>query len=75
MTAAPARSLPVFFRRLLDRESHLDSANLSWYEENLDREVLDYWAVDAPGRLRRSWETGEPHRERVTVRCADLHQM
>ncbi|MBE8520443.1 hypothetical protein ILP97_23640 [Amycolatopsis sp. H6(2020)] len=60
--------LPAFFTRLLDRESNIDSAKLAWYEENLDREVLDYWAVDAPGRVRRAWDTGEALRERVTVR-------
>lgn len=68
MTASRTRQLPVFFRHLLDRESNIDSANLAWYEENLDRDVLDYWAVEEPGRLRRSWDTGEALRERVTVR-------
>ena len=34
----------------------------------MDSAVLDYWVVERPGRLRRSWETGDPLRERITVR-------
>lgn len=65
MTEEP---LPDFFRLLLDRESNIDSANLEWYVENLDRDVLDYWAVEHPGRLRRSWQSGAALGERITVR-------
>jgi hypothetical protein len=56
-----------FFRRLLDRESNIDSDRLDWYAANLDTAVMDYWAVDHPGRLRRSWETGAPVPQRATV--------
>lgn len=58
---------PDFFRALLDRESNIDSGHMDWYADNLDRPVIDYWAVQGPGRLRRSVDTGAPVRERVTV--------
>jgi hypothetical protein len=57
----------MFARRLLDLESRIDSTNLDWYLDNLDNEVMDYWAVRRPGRLVRSAGTGSPVAERITV--------
>jgi hypothetical protein len=56
-----------FTRRLLDLESRIDSGNLDWYVDNLEAEVMDYWAVERPGRLIRLPDTGSPVAERVTV--------
>ncbi|MFJ4923708.1 hypothetical protein [Streptomyces sp. NPDC088725] len=56
-----------FFQRLLDLESRIESQNVEWYVENFENKVIDYWAVERPGRLKRSPETGSPIREESTV--------
>jgi hypothetical protein len=49
-----------FFRLLLDVESRIDST------EQAPHKAVDYWAVERPGRLTRSWDDGTPVRERIT---------
>jgi hypothetical protein len=51
---------------LLDRESNIDSRLLDWYVANSGLQVVDYWAVEQPGRLRRSPDSGAPIREKIT---------
>lgn len=60
-------ALPEFYQILLDQESNIDSNNVDWYVANLEKDVVDYWAVERPGRLRRSPANGAPIKERITV--------
>lgn len=57
-----------FLEALLEQESGISPAKAAFYRANADRPVLAYWKVEAPGRVWRRPDTGEPETERVTVR-------
>jgi hypothetical protein len=55
-----------FFGILLDLESNIDSAEVDAAASDDGLPDLDYWAVEAPGRLRRHPDSGDPIGERVS---------
>lgn len=75
-SAAPRRSIvddvsverrvPSFFDLLLDVESNIPSEDPEWSVAS-DTVVVNYWQVHEPGRVKRSWDTGEPLADRITV--------
>jgi hypothetical protein len=62
----PSNHSPDFFRLLLDIESKIDSSDLDQFMAGLHDRTVDYWAVERPGRLSRTWNEGAPVRERIT---------
>lgn len=59
--------LSEFLDVLLIAESGLDPSRTDWYEANLDKVVLRYWAVSLSGEILRDSKTGSPILEDVTV--------
>lgn len=57
----------TFLDALLTAEAGLEANRADWYAANLNRRVLRYWAVRAPGELDRDPATGDPRLEAVTV--------
>jgi hypothetical protein len=55
-----------FFRLLLDVETKIDSSDVTSDRTMTSGRTVDYWAVERPGRLTRTWDEGAPVRERVT---------
>jgi hypothetical protein len=62
----PSNPSPDFFRLLLDVESKIDSSHLDRFMASRHDRTVDYWSVERPGRLTRSWDEGAPVRERIT---------
>jgi hypothetical protein len=60
----PSNQPPDFFRLLLNVESKIEDPDR--FMADLHDRTVDYWAVEQPGRLSRSWDEGMPVRERIT---------
>lgn len=52
------QGLKSFLRSLIAYESGIDPRLYDWYMDNLDRKVIKFPYVDAPGRLRRNPASG-----------------
>ena len=62
-----SRGFQLFSSAFLAFESGVDPALLDWYVEHLDKPVMRYWRVLAPGQVERDRITGEPLSEVITV--------